>query len=135
MEGAVPEGEKDRARKMCRDRLRFLRQHNPRIRIYPRPNGLASTFHKDVEGVLNGETVPLISGFSVPKISTPEEMGEVDRFLTEKEKQLRVVPNSLKVIPWFETPRSIVNAVAILGKYRHRIDVAAFGGMLRETIK
>ncbi len=84
--------------------------------------------------MLSEENSKLIYGFSVPKISTVEDMAEVDKFLCEKEKQYHVEINTYKVIPWLETTKAIVNAHDILTKYRHRIEVAAFGGTIRDII-
>ena len=77
---------------------------------------------------MNEDNARLIQGFSVPKISTLEDMAEVDSFLRQKETQYKLPEATYKVIPWLETAKAIVNANDILKKYRHRIEAAAFGG-------
>ena len=74
------------------------------------------------------ENAKLIYGFSVPKVSALEDMVEIDKYLTEKEKQFKIEPYTYKVIPWLETSKAITNANEIMKKYRHRIEAAAFGG-------
>ena len=64
----------------------------------------------------------------MPKIETTEDMVEVDKFLSTKEKQYAVKEYTYKVIPWLESTKAIVNMNEILKKYRHRIEAAAFGG-------
>lgn len=81
-----------------------------------------------MDGVLTPQNAKFIYGFSVPKISTVEDMSEVDKYLGVKEKEYKIPANTFKVIPWLETTEAIVRAFEILSKYRHRIEAAAFGG-------
>jgi len=57
-------------------------------------------------------------------------MNEVDNYLKVKEKKYNLPTNTLKVIPWLETTKAIINTFEILSKYRHRIEAAGFGGKL-----
>jgi len=59
--------------------------------IYPRPNDLNSGFfHDDVNKIIDPVTVKAIDGIMVPKVNSPEEMKEIDQFLSKKEKELGV---------------------------------------------
>jgi len=127
MEDSVPHNEKDKARKMCREKIEFLHRSAPDVKICPRPNEVNTTFHKDIDGVLTPANAKIIYGFSVPKISTVDDMAEVDAYLTKKEAEFNRPKYSFKVIPWLETTKAIANAYNILTKYRHRIEAAAFG--------
>ena len=40
MEDSVPLGEKDKARAMCKEKIKFLHARNPKVKIVPRPNEL-----------------------------------------------------------------------------------------------
>ena len=40
MEDSVPTNEKDHARALCREKIKFLHTHNPNVMIFPRPNEL-----------------------------------------------------------------------------------------------
>ena len=77
------------------------------------------------------ENAKLIYGFSVPKVSTVEDMTEVDKQLVKIEEQFSIAKNTYKVIPWLETTKALVNANDIMKKFRHRIEAAAFGGNSR----
>jgi len=128
LEDSVPLNEKEIARKMCREEIEFLHRAAPNVKICPRANEINSMFHKDVDSVLTATNAKMIYGFGVAKISTVEEMAEVDAYLTKKEVEFKRPKYSFKVIPGIETTKGIVNAYNILTKFRPRIEAATFGG-------
>ena len=65
--------------------------------------------------------------FCVPKVDRIEDVKEIDAYLTQKEKDLNLAANSLKVIPQIESTLSMINCKELLQAGKSRFIAAAFG--------
>ncbi len=108
LEDSVPEEEKPRARKIVQEWLPKVTGNGSKI--YVRVNPLDSGFAKDdLEAVI----FPGIDGISQPKPSTGQEIQKVAEIVTRLEKERGIPEDHVKILPWVETAKGIINAYEI----------------------
>jgi citrate lyase subunit beta / citryl-CoA lyase len=130
MEDSVPDAEKANARKVVRE---FLPQLGPGRRprqaagaplVLPRVNSLHSgLIEADLEAVVG----PDIYGISVGKVDDAVDLSRISNLIAKLELRAGLAVGSLRLIPWIETARGIVNCHAIC-MASERIVGVAFGG-------
>ena len=110
LEDSVPVEEKTRARIIIRDSLPKLtgNGHKIYVRINPWDSGLA-------EDDLNGIIFPGIDGISQPKPDTGQDIVKVAEMLTRLEKERGIPEGHVRIIPWIETAKGVINAYEIAG--------------------
>lgn len=122
MEDSVPDLEKESARKTVRAFLPELRAVSSLV--IPRVNSMATGLTRaDLEAVIG----PNIDGISIGKIDTPGDISEVSLLIARLEERAGLPVGHLKLIPWIETAKAVVNChdICIASK---RIVAVAFGG-------
>eukprot|EP00743_Colponemidia_sp_Colp-15_P005970 GILK01006416.1.p1 GENE.GILK01006416.1~~GILK01006416.1.p1 ORF type:complete len:315 (+),score=48.10 GILK01006416.1:45-947(+) len=125
MEDSVPPNEKHRAREVIAANLPLLAKKADWM-IIPRVNGLdTGLLEDDLSSILNSSTARLVHGISIGKISCREDMDRLDDMLSSWESKTSMKPNTLKVIPWLETTKGVINAHSICQS--KRIIAVAFG--------
>lgn len=122
IEDSVPEAEKANARQTIAGFLPTLAKFG--IAIFPRVNALETGLSKTEIQAIAG---PFIQGISIGKIHSAEDIQQVDALLQAQEISSGLQTNSLKIIPWLESARGIVNAYDICVSSK-RIEGVAFGG-------
>ena len=110
LEDSVPVEEKVRARTIARESLPKLTGNGQKIyvRINPWDSGLA-------EDDLNGIIFPGIDGISQPKPDTAQDIVKVAEILTRLEKERGIPEGYVRIIPWIETAKGLINAYEIAG--------------------
>ena len=108
MEDSVPDAEKDNARETIRDLLPELSRVSGLL--VPRINSLASGLAEADMSALAGRA---IYGVSVGKIETPSDISELSQMLAALESREGLDIGRLKLIPWIETARAILNCYEI----------------------
>jgi citrate lyase subunit beta/citryl-CoA lyase len=78
------------------------------VRINPWDSGLAQD---DLDAVI----VPGLDGISQPKPSSAKDIVEVDALIGKLEKERGIPENHIKILPWVETAKGIINAYEIAG--------------------
>lgn len=63
----------------------------------------------------------------IPKVDTVEQVNEIEKMLTFKEKELGLPDGHIKVIPQIESTLSLINMKEIFTAGRKRMIAAAFG--------
>lgn len=121
MEDSIPDGEKDNARQTIQAHLEKL--HATGVPIYPRVNALETGL---AEADLTAVVGPYITGISIGKIYTPEDIDQIDEILSVLETKSGITEGSIKLIPWIETAKSIVHCYDICSA-SPRIVAVAFG--------
>jgi citrate lyase subunit beta/citryl-CoA lyase len=108
LEDSVPAEEKSRARMIVRDAIPALTGTCKKIyvRINPWESGLAKD---DMEAVI----VKGLDGISQPKPSSAKDIAEVDAFIGKLEKERGIPQNHIKILPWIETAKGMLNAYEI----------------------
>jgi len=90
--------------------------------VFPRVNEVSSDmFHKDVSALLTQDSKYLIHGFMVPKVNTSSDMQQIDEYLLQHEKKLKMPDYNYKLMVLFETTEGFSNIKKIL-KGRFIID-------------
>ncbi|MEA1958652.1 MAG: CoA ester lyase [Chloroflexota bacterium] len=110
LEDSVPYQEKARARNIVREWLPRLTGNGSKtyVRINPLDGGMA---REDMDAV----TIPELDGISQPKPSTGRDIAEVDALLTRLEKERGIAEGHVKMLPWIETAKGLINAYEIAG--------------------
>jgi citrate lyase subunit beta / citryl-CoA lyase len=122
MEDSVTDGEKVAARATIQRFLPQLLAAAPLI--IPRVNALHSEwFAEDVATV----TVPGVFGISVGKIDSADDIRAIDEHIARCERSAGIQVGTVRLIPWIESARAIVNAHQICCA-SPRVIAAAFGG-------
>jgi citrate lyase subunit beta/citryl-CoA lyase len=122
MEDSVPDAEKANARAQIEAFLPSMRSQA--ARILPRVNALDSgLIEQDLEAVVGRD----IFGISVGKVSDAEDLARISSLVAKAERRAGIPVGLLKLIPWIETARAIVNCHAICTA-SDRIAGVAFGG-------
>lgn len=122
LEDSVPDGEKARARATTADWLPRLAKLPPRL--LPRINALATgCFDDDIRAM----AAPGVYGLSIGKVESAADIVAIDAALIRAEHGAGLARRSLRLIPWLESARAIVNAFAIASA-SPRIVAVAFGG-------
>ena len=122
LEDAVSPKEKDSARVLVRNALKYLGY--PKSEVIVRINSLDTNFwKKDLE-----EIMPLKPSFIMPpKISTREDILEVDSYMTELEEKLGFEKNTVKLMPLVETALGVENSFLIASATK-RVSAMLLGG-------
>jgi citrate lyase subunit beta/citryl-CoA lyase len=121
LEDAVPLQEKDTARLLARNFLRFYQERNKEM--FVRINGLDTEYAAaDLREILPA----MPDGIRLPKADSPEVVELLDTMLTEQEEQLHLPIGHFKIIPSIESAQGVLNCVgtALASK---RIVALAFG--------
>ena len=108
MEDSEPFEEKENARSVVASYLSRLKESGPLV--IPRVNSLNSgLMEDDLEAVV----APHIYGVSVGKIESAGDVERVSAVLAKLEEVAGLDTGQVKLIPWIETARAIVNAYQI----------------------
>jgi len=121
LEDAVPLQEKDAARLLSRNFLRFYQNRNKEmfVRINPLDTPYAAA---DLREILPA----LPDGIRLPKADNPEIVERLDTLLTEQEEKLHLEIGHFKIIPSIESAQGVLNCVET-AKASNRIVALAFG--------
>lgn len=119
MEDSVPDAEKAAARDL-------IAQYLPRLRttgryICPRVNSLETGL---TEAELAAIVGPDIDAVSIGKIRTPTDISEVSQMIGALEHERGIDAGTIRLIPWIETTRAIVDCHAICVASRRIVGVA-----------
>ena len=108
MEDSIPINEKENARRITASFLSKMAAVN--TLVIPRINSLDTGFaQKDMEAVIG----TYIFGISVGKIECAGDIKQVCRMIGEIENKNALQSGSIKLLPWIETAKAIVNAYEI----------------------
>lgn len=121
LEDSVPPAEKVNARQTVRDWVPRL--HTDGKRVMVRANGLDTGLTRDE---LAAVISPSLYGVSVGKTESAWDLQEVDRIIGPLEAIAGLEPGSIKVIPWIESARAVMNVQQMAGA-SSRIIAIAFG--------
>ena len=89
----------------------------------PRVNSLSTGL---LEGDIDAVVIAGIVGISIGKIRTPEEIHEVDRLLSARERTLSLEHGSVGILPWIETAAGVTHVFDIC-RASPRVRWVAFG--------
>lgn len=93
---------------------------------FVRVNSLQSgLFVDDVAAVVRADLAP-VRVISVGKVNTADEMREIERLVGAAESRAKLPTGSVRLLPWLETARGVVEAAAICGAAQ-RVAGVAFG--------
>jgi citrate lyase subunit beta / citryl-CoA lyase len=108
LEDAVPQGEKDAARRLVR---RFLEGYRTRTQeVLVRINSLDTPFaYDDLREVLPA----LPDGVRLPKADTPEVVERLDTLLTEFEEELGLEIGRFRILPSIESAEGVIQCIEI----------------------
>ena len=121
LEDAVPLAEKDAARMLTRNFLRFYQDRNKEM--FVRINPLDTPYGEiDLREVLPA----LPDGIRLPKADGPELVERLDTMLTEQEEALGLAIGHFKIIPSIESAQGVLNCVET-ARASSRIVALAFG--------
>jgi citrate lyase subunit beta/citryl-CoA lyase len=121
LEDAVPLQEKDAARLLTRNFLRFYQDRNKEMIV--RINALDTIYAADD---LREILPALPDGIRLPKADNPETVELLDTLLTEQEEALGLAIGHFKIIPSIESAQGVLNCVAT-ARASTRIVALAFG--------
>ena len=121
LEDSVPPAEKVNARDVAKEWVPRLRNQGHRVMV--RVNSLDTGLTRDE---LEALVSPDLSGVSLGKAESPQELQDADELITSLESAAGIEPGQVKLIPWIE------NAPAVMDPYRMavaspRIIAIAFG--------
>lgn len=121
LEDSVPPNEKIIARELASEWINTLSMSNQRVMV--RVNSLDT-------GLTKAEMTKIVSnklyGISLGKVTSRWEIQSTDRMLQEIEESLRLPINTIKLIPWIETAKALMELNAITSA-SNRIVAIAFG--------
>ena len=121
LEDSVPPAEKLNARLMVKDMAPSLSR--PGRKVMARLNSLDTGLTRDELSEVIG---PHLYGISVGKIDSAWDIAECNRIATAVEREAGLEVGHLKLIPWIENSRAIMN-VSEIAKASPRIVALAFG--------
>ena len=108
LEDSVPAAEKANARALARDSIAGLAVKGQRV--FVRINSLASGYaQQDLEAVIGDG----IDGISQPKPSSGDEIRKVEAIIARLERERGIRQGHVKLIPWVETAKGLLNAFEI----------------------
>jgi citrate lyase subunit beta/citryl-CoA lyase len=108
LEDSVPQSEKAAARAMVRDSVEELA--NAGKKVFVRINSLASGLARDdLEAVI----VPGIAGINQPKPAAASDVADVADIIERLERERGIEAGHIKILPWVETAKGILNAYQI----------------------
>lgn len=121
LEDSVADTDKSDARKIVAENLKLFTNSNKLV--IPRVNALETgLLELDISALIkNG-----IDGISVGKIHTPDDIKQIDKYITKCEIEFNIKKGSIFLIPWIETASAVLNSNQILTS-SERIIAAAFG--------
>ena len=121
LEDSVPPNEKITARELASEWVTTLTGNNQKVMI--RVNSLDTGLTKDD---LTRIVSPQLYGISLGKVSSRWDIQSTDRVLVELEERLMIPVGTVKIIPWIETAKAIMELDAIANASK-RIIAIAFG--------
>ncbi len=121
MEDSVPISEKAKARKIIASALPDLAKAGQTL--FPRPNALDTGLLENDLATIVG---PHIEGVTVGKVSSAWEVGQIVSIIRRLEQRAGLPAGHVKLIPWIETARAIVNSYEICAA-SPRVVAVAFG--------
>ena len=121
LEDSVPPNEKITARELASEWVTTLTGNNQKVMI--RVNSLDTGLTKDE---LTRIVSPQLYGISLGKVSSRWDIQSTDRVLVELEERLMIPVGTVKIIPWIETAKAIMELDAIANASK-RIIALAFG--------
>jgi citrate lyase subunit beta/citryl-CoA lyase len=121
LEDSVPPAEKLNARDLARQWVPELRKSGRKVMV--RCNGLDTGLTRDELAAVIG---PDLYGVSVGKTDSPWDIREIDRIIGPWEAAAGLEPGSIKLIPWIESARAVMNAQP-MASASPRIIAIAFG--------
>ena len=121
LEDSVPPNEKITARELASEWVTTLTGNNQKVMI--RVNSLDTGLTKDD---LTRIVSPQLYGISLGKVSSRWDIQSTDRVLVELEERLMIPIGTVKIIPWIETAKAIMELDAIANASK-RIIAIAFG--------
>ena len=104
LEDSVPPAEKAAARDLARQWVPTLRQAGKRVMV--RANSLDTGLTRDE---LTAVISPDLYGVSVGKTESVWDLREIDRIIAPLEASAGLQPGQIKLIPWIESARAVVN--------------------------
>ena len=108
LEDSVPAAEKANARALVRDSIAGLALKGRRV--FVRINSLASGYaQQDLEAVISDGS----DGISQPKPSSGDEIRKVEAIIERLERDRGMRQGHVKLIPWVETAKGLLNAFEI----------------------
>ena len=108
LEDSVPAGEKARGRQMARDAMPQMERTGYMMSV--RVNSLQSGL---IEEDLDAVVIPELEAIGLPKAEDAEIIQQVDHYLTLLEKTRGIPTGQVKILPWIESARGLVNAYSI----------------------
>lgn len=121
LEDSVPSDEKANARTVAASFLAKLSDTGSLV--IPRVNALDSgLFEQDLAAIVT----PRIDGLSIGKVQTVQDIADICSLIEPLEQKAGLGIGKLKLIPWIESAKAVVNAYEICSS-SERIIAAAFG--------
>ena len=121
LEDSVPPGEKVAARAVAAEWIPRLREAGQRVMV--RANALDTGLTRDE---LAAVISPDLYGVSVGKTESAWDLHEIERIISPLEARAGLEPGRIKLIPWIESAKAIVN-VNEMASALDRIAAIAFG--------
>jgi citrate lyase subunit beta/citryl-CoA lyase len=119
LEDSVPPEEKVNARDMAIEWVPKLRAAGRRVMV--RVNSLDTGLTRDE---LSAVVSPDLAGISLGKVESPKDVRDVDRMLLFLERAAGLEPGQVKIIPWIENARAMVDAYQIATSSTRIVGVA-----------
>jgi citrate lyase subunit beta/citryl-CoA lyase len=121
MEDSVPDEEKENARRIVADFLPALRRVG--TTIMPRINSLGTGLTGAELDAIVGENIDAIS---IGKINGPTDISTVSQMIGALEEKRGLTRGSIKLVPWIETAKGVLNCLDIC-RASKRVVAVAFG--------
>ena len=122
LEDSVALAEKPKGREMARDAMPGMRRTGYLMAV--RVNSLQSGF---LEDDLDAVVIPDLQAIGLPKADDPEIIKRVDHYLTILEKTRGIPVGQVKIFPWIETAKGVIDAYALCTS-SPRVAAASVGG-------
>ncbi|MBM3943584.1 MAG: CoA ester lyase [SAR202 cluster bacterium] len=121
LEDSVPPGEKANAREVARQWVPQLARAGRKVMV--RVNSLDTGLTREELAAVIG---PDLAGISIGKGESAWDVQEADRLIGPLEAAAGLEPGSVKLIPWIETARAVVNVYSMAAA-SPRVIAIAFG--------
>ena len=122
LEDSVPQAEKPRGREMARDAMPGMERTGYVMAV--RVNSLQSGL---IEDDLSAIVIPELEAIGLPKADDPGIIRQVDHYITLLEKTRGIPVGQVKILPWIETARGLINAYSLCSA-SPRVIAASIGG-------
>lgn len=119
LEDSVPPAEKSAARDLAAQWIPQLRQAGRRVMV--RLNSLDTGLPRDE---LTALLSPHLYGVSLGKTDSPHDLREIDRIIAPLENAAGIPPGQIKLIPWIESAKALVNVHQIAAALPRTIALA-----------